>query len=755
MTTVLVPADSQEKSLELFLGQIEESNPRVQKDLLEKAFRFSWKAHENQVRKSGEPFLAHPVAVALTLAEQKFDSITIAAGLLHDVLEDTSVNDGELRRQFGEEIALLVDGVTKIKKFQMRSREERQAETYRKMLLSMAQDIRVIVIKFADRLHNLRTLRYLETDRIQAIAAETLDIYAPLAHRMGMARIKAELEDLAFKHLHPQEYREIVNKVASTWLERESRIESFAAPLRRRLDSENIEATIIGRPKHFYSIYRKMIERGKPFEEIYDLLAIRVITRTVGDCYTVLGILHSMWKPLQDRFKDYISIPKSNGYQSLHTTVFGANGEIAEIQLRTWEMHQTAEDGIASHWIYKTGDSTQTARDDQSMVWLRNLIEWQKDLTDSSEFFEFFKIDLFHAEIFVFTPKGDLISLAKGTTVLDFAFAVHTDLGLHCIGAKVDGVIEPVNKPLKSGSTVEILYSSSKKPSIDWLHDVRTAKARSAIRRWLKTAGRQQSIELGKKIVHTQYKKMHLSAPLSDHVPFLLQFLGVNNLDRLYELVGSGEMPLNRIVQSFRGIGDSRPATTKVMSRLRGTFTLKQPKVRVGGSDTLMVRFAKCCTPIPHDPIVGFVTRGRGIVVHAATCPNCELFSGDEDRIMQVAWDEGQQKNYTVGMMIVAEDRPGLLHEISEIFFKFGANVTDGTLKTVHHKANNWFKLEIQNRNQLKQIIKRVQKLKGVEHVSRITGDESHDGNEGEAPETAGRLADSFGGNLAAPRNGE
>ena len=505
---MLLPTASIDDAMQFFIRKMQEVNPRIQTDLIEKAFRFSWEAHKNQVRKSGEPFLAHPVAVAFILAEQRLDSVTIAAGLLHDVLEDTTFGRDVLVKQFGEEIALLVDGVTKIRTFQMKSLQERQAETYRKMLLSMAKDLRVIIIKFADRLHNLRTLKYLQPERIKAIATETLDIYAPLAHRLGMARIKWELEDLAFKHLNWDEYKDIVAKVVASRSEREGIIDSFVIPLRHRLEEAKVDITIVGRPKHFYSIYRKMVQRNKPFEEIFDLLAIRVIVNTVSDCYHVLGIIHSMWTPIQDRFKDYISTPKSNGYQSLHTTVFGEKGNIIEMQIRTWEMNQVAEDGIAAHWLYK-GNETEMSRDDKALVWLKNLIEWQKDLTDSTEFFEFFKIDLFHAEIFVFTPKGDLISLPKGATVLDFSFSVHTVLGLHCIGAKVDGKIEPINKVLKSGQTVEILHLNSKKPSIDWLREVKTPKARSAIRRWLKSTGRQESIDLGKKIVQASYKKLH------------------------------------------------------------------------------------------------------------------------------------------------------------------------------------------------------------------------------------------------------
>ena len=719
MSTITILSTIDE-SVDRFIKQVLEVNPKVNIDIIERAYRFSWTAHKDQTRKSGEPFLAHPASVALILAEQKLDSVTIAAGLLHDVLEDTTITKETIKKEFGEEIALLVDGVTKIQQFQMKSRQERQAETYRKMLLSMAEDIRVIIIKFADRLHNLRTLKYLEPDKIAAIAAETLDIYAPLAHRLGMAKIKWELEDLAFKFLYAQEYKDIVSKVVASRDEREVLIEGFAEPLRKRLQEENIEATVIGRPKHFYSIYRKMVQRGKPFEGVYDLLALRVITTSVKACYHSLGVIHSLWRPIQDRFKDYISTPKSNGYQSLHTTVFGEKGAILEIQIRTWEMNQIAEEGIAAHWLYKeNGELEKSSTDDSTLNWLKNLIEWQKDLTDSTEFYEFFKIDLFHAEIFVFTPKGDLISLPKGATVLDFAFAVHTALGLHCIGAKVDGKIEPINRSLKSGETIEILQSASKKPSADWLREIKTPKARSAIRRWLKTTGRQESIELGRKIVSTSYKKIRSSSPFIDHVAPLLQFLGVTNLDRLYELVGSGDLPISRVMRYFQPKNIKRSVPSQMVSRLIRTFSGKSKGVLVGGTDNLMVRFARCCNPVPGDEIIGFVTRGRGISIHRLDCPNVGLFQDNEERKIQVNWDDRDLKKHVVPLQIIGEDRPGLLHEIAEAFTSSGANVVEATLKTAQQNANGIFKIEIQNKNQLKQIFRRIQKLKGIQQVTR------------------------------------
>jgi GTP pyrophosphokinase len=711
---------SEKESATRFVEKIREVNPRIRISLIKKAYQFSWNAHKNQLRKSGEPFLAHPVAVAFILAEQNLDPVTIAAGLLHDVLEDTSVTVDTLTKEFNNEIASLVDGVTKIESLQAKSRHHRQAETYRKMLLSMARDLRVIIIKFADRLHNLRTLKYLEPEKIKAIAAETLDIYAPLAHRLGMAKIKWELEDLAFKHLFAKDYNDIVSRVVKGRHEREKIIDSFSIPLRNRLDQEGIKAAVIGRPKHFYSIYRKMKQRNKPFKEIFDLLAIRVITNSVKECYHTLGIIHSMWKPIQYRFKDYISTPKSNGYQSLHTTVVGQGGHIIEMQIRTWEMNQVAEDGVAAHWFYKDRKTAQPTKDDKAIVWLKNLIEWQKELTDSTEFYEFFKVDLFHAEIFVFTPKGDLISLSKGATVLDFAFSVHTELGLHCIGARVDGKIETMSKELKSGSTVEILHLSSKKPSIEWLKDVKTPKARTAIKRWLKITGRQEIIDLGKNIIKAQLKKLHLTTSLEEHIPAMLDSFGTTSEDAFFEQVGKGNISTSRISQYLLSKKVKKPVGSRV-SRFVDSITGRSKKLLVGGHDNLMIRYAPCCNPVPGDDIIGFMTKGRGISVHRKDCTNAELFMKDDERSVQVNWegDTPETTKYVVFLDITANNRKGLLTDITSVFSKRNAEILNCVLNTDNQYVYNSFQIEIQNSSQLKQIFRDIQKIKGVEKIIR------------------------------------
>ena len=723
---MFTPSITEKESTSRFVGKIREINPKLKINLIKRAYRFSYNAHKDQLRKSGEPFLAHPVAVALILTEQNLDPVTIASGLLHDVLEDTPTTFETLKKKFGEEIANLVDGVTKIDTLQAKSRQQRQVETYRKMLLSMARDLRVIIIKFADRLHNLRTLNYLQPSKRKAIASETLDIYAPLAHRLGMAKIKWEMEDLAFKHMYSKEHNDIVARVVGSRHEREKIIDSFTIPLRKALDKEGIQATVVGRPKHFYSIYRKMVQRKKPFNEIYDLLAVRVITNTIQECYQTLGIIHSMWTPILDRFKDYISMPKSNGYKSLHTTAVVPDGNIIEMQIRTWEMNQIAEDGIAAHWLYKYGKTQQPTKDDRALVWLKNLIEWQKDLTDSSEFYEFFKVDLFHAEIFVFTPKGDLITLPKGSTVLDFSFTVHTELGLHCIGARVDGKIEPIGKVLKSGSTIEVLHLSSKKPSIDWLRDVKTPKARSAIKHWLANTSKMESIELGRKIVKNNIQKLHLGISLKDHIPMLLEFLGITTEDGLYEHVGKGNVPVSRINQYFKTKKVKKPVGSRV-SHFVDTITRRNRKVLVGGSDNIMIRYAPCCNPVPGDEIIGFVTRGRGISVHRKDCQNAELFEKDKERAIMVNWegDKQETQKFVVFLDIIANNRRGLLNEITAALLECKADIINGDINTDNQHVHISLQIEISNKSHLNEIQRKIKHIKDVEKVVR-TRDKTH-----------------------------
>ncbi len=709
------------ESTDRFIEKLRQIDPDIKVTLIKKAYQFSWHAHKDQKRKSGEPFLAHPVAVSFILAEQKLDPETIAAGLLHDVIEDTPISFEELKEKFGETIALLVDGVTKIDKFQAQSSQHRQAETYRKMLLSMSKDLRVIIIKFADRLHNLRTLRYLSDKKIKLIAQETLDIYAPLAHRLGMARIKWELEDLAFKYLYPKEHQGIVANIVDSRHEREQVISSFIGPVRSKLQHDKVKATVVGRPKHFYSIYRKMVHRQVPFREIFDLLAIRVITDTPQQCYQILGIIHSLYKPIHEKFKDYIGTPKSNGYQSLHTAVVGPNGKIIEVQIRTWEMHQTAEDGVAAHWLYKDNKNIEgPSKDDQAISWLRNLIEWQKELTDSTEFYEFFKVDLFHAEIFVFTPKGDLFTLHKGATVLDFAFAVHTELGLHCIGARVDGKIQPNGKEIKSGSTVEILHLSEKSPTYSWLRDARTPKARSAIKRWLNHRSKEDSIELGKKIVRSQFKKLHVSSTLKDWLPALLEHLNVSNIDTLYQLVGRGKIPISRITQFLSSSKIKKPMGSRV-SRLVDSLIGRDHTITVGDTESGMIRCARCCNPLPGDEIIGFLTNGRGIVVHRIDCPNSKIFESDDEHCVHISWENEAdiKKQFIVFIDIAAHYRDGLLKDITTILNEYHAEVMEGHLSRNSDKVLYSFQLKIGHGEQLKEFTEKLSKVNGIDKVTR------------------------------------
>ncbi|MDR2577801.1 MAG: bifunctional (p)ppGpp synthetase/guanosine-3',5'-bis(diphosphate) 3'-pyrophosphohydrolase [Chitinispirillales bacterium] len=713
-----------EAAADRFTAKVLEVNPGVATELIRSAFLFAQEAHKEQKRKSGEPFFAHPVSVAFILAEQKLDPITISAGLLHDVLEDTPVEREDLAERFGEDVALLVDGVTKIGAIQKKTREDQQAETYRKMLLSMAKDLRVIIIKLADRIHNMRTLGHLAPEKVKAKATETLEIYSPLALRLGMAKIKWELDDLAFKYLYPEEHKNIVHLVAGSRIERETVIESFAAPLRAALEAENITAVMTGRPKHFFSIHNKMVKQQKPFEKIYDILAIRIIVDSMKDCYHVLGIIHSLWMPVPERFKDYIGTPKINGYRSLHTTVVGNNGCTVEMQIRTWEMNKTAEDGVAAHWLYKdSGAVREISKDDKALEWLRNLIEWQENLTNSAEFYEFFKVDLFDTEIFALTPKGSVVALPKGATVLDFAFAVHTKLGLHCIGAKVDGNVEPVGTELKSGQTVEILHLNTKTPTAGMLRYAKTPKARSTISHWLKNAEKQNSIDLGKKIIQRAFDELNTNSLFADHVPELLQQLGLGNVERLYELVGKGELTESRVMKYFQARKIKRKnAPSKMMSQFVKTITGQksgQGGILIGGQNNLMVRFAQCCNPIPGDQIVGFLTKGRGISVHRLDCRYVKIFEDDKERKIEVGWDSGEYKKYYVPLKVSAADRSGLLNDISRVFAEFGANISSGNVKAYNKRADMSFQIEIGNLNQLKQIFRQIEKIKGIETVTR------------------------------------
>ena len=695
--------------LQMLLIEVASCNESADFDLIVRAYHFAHLAHEGQIRKSGEPFLQHSVEVSRILAQLRLDSTTIAAGLLHDVLEDTSITLERISSEFGAKIAALVDGVTKIERFQFESREARQAETYRKMLLSMVEDIRVILVKFADRLHNMRTLDALGPDQQQRISHETIEVYAPLAHRLGVARIRWELEDRSLKFLEPDSYAEIRDKVAMRREEREALIDEFKQPLLVELGRNDITAEITGRAKNFFSIFNKMRSRKKPFEEIYDLTAVRIMVDNVRECYHTLGLVHTLYRPHPDRFKDYIATPKTNMYQSLHTTVVGPRGMPVEVQIRTWEMHHTAEIGIAAHWRYK-GGAGEHGELDQQMAWLRRVLDWQRDSTDPVEFMEDLKIELFQDEIFVFTPKGDLHQLPKAASPIDFAFAIHTDIGLHCLTAKVNGQIVPLSAALDSGDSVNIITSPHQRPSQSWLELVKTAKARLAIRRWLKEEHFSQSVRLGQEILERELKRYrHRLGP--EALTELATELELADSEHLYAGIGTGDLSVSRIV--------NRLMPDQPKRRVRPLFRDRRG-IRIQGMHDMMIQFGKCCTPIPGDSIIGLITRGRGLSVHRTDCPNIADLAEDPARMTPVTWDLEEEQAFTVQLRVHGNDRKFFLSDITRIISESGANIVGCTTRTLAHLAEDTFWVDVNNTRQLHGLVKKLRSVKGVTEVQRV-----------------------------------
>tara|TARA_B100000674_G_scaffold496395_1_gene526505 strand:+ start:7162 stop:9405 length:2244 start_codon:yes stop_codon:yes gene_type:complete len=694
--------------LQMLLIEVASCDDNADFALIARAYDFARLRHEGQHRKSGHPFLQHCVEVARLLAQLRMDDTTVAAGLLHDVIEDTTATYEEVSNSFGHKIADLIDGVTKIDRFTYESREERQAETYRKMLLSMVKDIRVILIKLVDRLHNMRTLDYIGADAQERIARETVEVYAPLAHRFGLARIRWELEDRSLKFLHPKVYSELREKVSMKRREREDYIEEFKKPIEADLHKSNIEAEIGGRPKNFFSIYNKMKARDKPFEEIYDLLAIRIIVDSMRECYQTLGLVHAIYRPIPERIKDYISMPKSNMYQSLHTSVIGPRGLPVEVQIRTRDMHHTAEIGIAAHWRYKSDDKDPNDFD-QHMSWLRQIIDMQQEATDPEEFLENLKIELFQDEIFVFTPKGDLHQFPKGATPIDFAFNIHTDIGMHCLTAKVNGQVVPLSTHLCSGDTVEIVTSSQQSPSHSWLDSVQTVKARQSIRRWLKDEQHAHSVRLGQEILDRELKRFPDVAVKHD-LTTIAKEMGLPSTEYLYAALGSGDLSVGRL------IGRLIPQQPK-QSKLR-----KQDKrgVRIQGINDLIMTFGKCCTPIPGDTIVGFITRGRGVTVHRTDCPNIGQISEEPERILQVNWDVEKDQAFTVQLRVRSHDRKFLLSDISKALGDCGCNIQSATTRTLGPIAEQDFGVDVVNITHLQQAMKKANEIEGVLEVLRI-----------------------------------
>ncbi|HCS73901.1 MAG TPA: (p)ppGpp synthetase [Clostridiales bacterium] len=692
---------------------------------------FAVRAHNGQKRSSGEPYSIHPLAVANILTDLGMDVDTIISGLLHDTIEDTGITKQKLEDRFGAEVAMLVDGVTKLSRLSYKSKEEEQVENLRKMFLAMARDIRVIIIKLADRLHNLRTLEYVDEERQRAKAYETLEIYAPLAHRLGIFKIKWELEDISLRYIDSKGYYDLVEKVALKRKERENFIQIVISMLKEKLNDISIDYEIEGRPKNFYSIYKKMYMQHKDFEQIYDLLAIRVLVNTVKDCYGVLGVAHTLWKPIPGRFKDYIAVPKPNMYQSLHTTVIGPEGEPFEIQIRTWEMHRTAEYGIAAHWKYKEGGKTSYDMD-KKLSWLRQLLEWQNESRDARDFMETLKIDLFTDEVFVFTPKGDVINLPKGAIPLDFAYNIHSAVGNRCIGAKVNGKIVPLDYQLQTGDIVEILttQSTSHGPSRDWLKTVKTNQARNKIKQWFKKERREENIDKGREMLEREAKRQGYSLSQlirNEWVEGIFKKYGFTSMDDLYSALGYGGIStgpiMTRLLEEYRkanahGIPESLIKETKADKD-------KEPSsshgIQVKGVDNIMVRFAKCCNPVPGDPIIGYITKGRGVSVHRGDCINLADEFVEAKRLVEVSWIGEHKAAYNAEIQIVAQDRQALLADLTNAIADIKINVTAINARTAKNKmvvVN--MNMEIHDTKQLEKVMKYVNRLPDVVDVYRV-----------------------------------
>ena len=717
---------------------IKSYEPSADDGLLRRAYELAYDAHKGQKRASGEDYIIHPLAVAKILTELHIDEVTVSAALLHDVVEDTTYTLDQMKELFGDEVAMLIDGVTKLGKIKYKSREEQQLEHYRKLFLAMATDVRVIMIKLADRLHNMRTLKYMRPDKQKRIARETIERYAPLANRLGISNIKWELEDLCLRYLEPEKYYQLVESVKQKRRERQAFIDESIELIKEKLDEAHINAKIQGRAKHFYSIYKKMKRDGKDISEIYDLSAVRVLVDTVKECYAVLGIIHAMWKPIPGRFKDYIAMPKSNGYQSLHTTVM-TRGLPLEIQIRTFRMHKVSEYGVAAHWKYKeTGKSVGASGEyDQKLSWLRQMVSLQKELQDPKEYFEALKVDVCSDEVFVFTPRGDVVDLPKGSNPIDFAYHIHTEVGHHCIGAKVNGKLVPLEYKLKNGDIVDIVTNKSSGPSRDWLNIVASSATRSKIRAWFKKERKEENLERGREMLEHETKRLGYTQKnfmSDDHLLEAASKFNINDPTDMLAALGYGGITINAVMSKLieihrREIKQSAPPDLEHM--LEG---LKQPQkgkhsksshgVLVEGESGLMVHLARCCNPIPGDPIVGYITRGRGVSVHRADCPNLLHDSSELDRLIEVSWDVGLDKVYTVQIEITCNDKPGLLANILAVPTDMKINIS--SVNAQPNKSNRTsvirMGLDVRSSAQVQQILTRLRRMKDIYSVGRAIG---------------------------------
>ncbi|WP_225411428.1 RelA/SpoT family protein [Stigmatella hybrida] len=727
------------------LQRVASYHPDPDLDIIKKAYVYSAKVHQGQLRKSGEPYLVHPLEVAGILAELKLDEASIVTGLLHDTIEDTLATAEELTELFGPEVSQLVDGVTKLSKFSASatlSQEEKQAENFRKMIIAMAQDIRVILVKLADRTHNMRTLDHMSEEKQARIAQETLDIYAPLANRLGISWIKTELEDLSFRYVKPQDYFALLEKLNRRKKEREKYIEDTSALIRTKLEERHLQGEVSGRFKHVYSIYKKIKAQGIEFDQIHDIIAFRLLMPTVPSCYEALGLVHQLWKPVPGRFKDFIAIPKPNMYQSLHTTVIGPLSERVEVQIRTPDMNKVAEEGIAAHWAYKEGKAL-ISKDDEKFAWLRQLMEWQQDLKDPKEFLETVKVDLFTDEVFVFTPKGDVKSLPRGATPVDFAYSIHSDVGGRCVGAKVNGKIVPLRYKMKNGDMVEVLTSPQAHPSKDWLTFVKTSRAQQRIRNFIKQQQRDKSLQLGRELAERELKRYQLNLnrlTKNGEMKKAAEVLGYRVEDDLLVAIGYGKVTPQQLLQRLvpdKVVEDREPLppqppasegngasmlpglsrVTDLAKRLVGRQA--RGGVQIGGVDDVLVRFGRCCNPVPGDPIVGFITRGRGVTVHTDNCE--KALATDPERRVDVAWDIRGEYKRPVTLRILSADRPGMLSDITNTFSKKGVNISQANCRaTGDDRAVNTFEVTISDLKQLTELMRSIERIQGVQSVERI-----------------------------------
>ena len=721
------------KTLEDLLNRIRAFYPNADLKVIEKAYYFSEKAHEGQIRRSGEPYISHPLSVAGILADLRLDLDTIATGLMHDTVEDTGVTLEDIRREFGDVIAHLVDGVTKIGQMKFKNSHEKQGENIRKMIVAMGKDVRVVLVKLADRLHNMRTLNYMPFEKQERIALETLEIYTPLAGRMGISSLKIELEDLCFRYYRPDMYYALVQKVKKTEAERNRYIDDVKLLISRELNKAGFKFDVFGRSKHLWSVYRKMQTRDIDYEQVFDQLAFRVIVESVAECYAALGLVHSLWKPIPGRFKDFIAMPKANNYKSLHTTVVGPGGERIEIQIRTQDMHLVAERGIAAHWKYKERGNMANDQELQQADWLRDLVTWHQQVRSPDEFLETVKTDLFETEIYVFTPSGDVREFPDGSTPVDFAYAVHTDLGNKCVGARVNGKMVPLKYQLQNGDTVEIMTSKTQEPSKDWLKFVVTNKAKSKIRAFVKEEQRRRSILLGKELVEKEFRKFGMAAVKylkGEAYEAYLKDHGLANTDELYVAMGYGKLEVRILVEKLSPENLAKEAAktedSSFMEKVIRAATSKNRKtnslITVDGMDDVLVHYAKCCHPIPGDPIVGFISRGRGIAIHRSDCR--KAFEFDQLRRVDVTWNtkqasDGQER--IVRLKVISQDVPGLLKLMSEAFAQQGINIQSAQIRTTKDKkALCHFEVSVKDTSQLNQAIYEIQKIKGIIGVTRV-----------------------------------